>query len=189
MSWVDTDSTLSANSDQKISSQRAIKEYIDVILQRDATIPIFEFYLTDATYLQTKIDFDFSYTLNNDELFVFSSGLIMCNLVDYTENDNTSIVFIEAREENEKIVVCKLITKQLTKLDIGLSNVDNSQQIPMSWVDDDTSLSANSDYKIPTQHAVKTYVGQSSGSGGSRGLFSGVMSATAPTQSNTGFNT
>ncbi len=44
--------------------------------------------------------------------------------------------------------------------DIGLGNVLDVAQIPASWVDTDGTLSANSDSKIPTQKAVKTYADQ-----------------------------
>jgi hypothetical protein len=45
-----------------------------------------------------------------------------------------------------------------TKLDIGLGNVDNVKQIPLSYLDTDSELSENSDTRVPTQKAVKSYV-------------------------------
>lgn len=45
----------------------------------------------------------------------------------------------------------------LTKSDIGLSNVDDLQQMPKSYLDTDATLAANSDEKVPSQKAVKTY--------------------------------
>lgn len=47
----------------------------------------------------------------------------------------------------------------LVKADVGLSNVDNTQQIPMSYLDTDGTLTADSDTKVASQKAVKTYVG------------------------------
>lgn len=46
----------------------------------------------------------------------------------------------------------------LAKGDISLGNVDNIQQMPLSYLDTDNTLAANSDLKVPTQKAVKYYV-------------------------------
>lgn len=46
----------------------------------------------------------------------------------------------------------------VTKSDIGLSAVDNIQQLPLSYLDTDGTLAANSDTKVPSQKAVRTYV-------------------------------
>lgn len=46
----------------------------------------------------------------------------------------------------------------LDKTDIGLGNVDNTQQLPMSYLDTSTTLAGNSDTKVPSQKAVRTYV-------------------------------
>lgn len=45
----------------------------------------------------------------------------------------------------------------LNKSAVGLSNVDNIQQMPLSYLDTDTTLAANSDVKVPSQKAIKTY--------------------------------
>lgn len=45
----------------------------------------------------------------------------------------------------------------LTKSDIGLSNVDNIQQMPLVYLDTTTTL-GTSDVKVPSQKATKTYV-------------------------------
>lgn len=46
----------------------------------------------------------------------------------------------------------------VTKAQVGLGNVDNVQQLPMSYLDIDGTLAANSDVKVPSQKAVKSYV-------------------------------
>ena len=46
----------------------------------------------------------------------------------------------------------------LAALDIGLSNVTNTAQIPISYLDTDGALAANSDSKVASQKAVKSYV-------------------------------
>lgn len=45
-----------------------------------------------------------------------------------------------------------------TKAQVGLGNVDDVQQIPLSYLDTDVNLAANSDAKVPSQKATKTYV-------------------------------
>lgn len=47
-----------------------------------------------------------------------------------------------------------------TKSDVGLGNVDNVQQMPLSYLDTDGTMAANSDTRIPSQKAVKTYSDQ-----------------------------
>jgi hypothetical protein len=46
----------------------------------------------------------------------------------------------------------------IVKADVGLGNVDNVQQIPLSYLDIDDTLAADSDTKVPSQQAVKAYV-------------------------------
>lgn len=41
---------------------------------------------------------------------------------------------------------------------VGLDQVDNVQQLPMSYLDTDTTLAANSDSKVASQKAIKAYV-------------------------------
>jgi hypothetical protein len=48
----------------------------------------------------------------------------------------------------------------LTKSDVGLSNVLDVAQVPASYLDTDGTLAANSDTKVATQRAVKTYADQ-----------------------------
>jgi hypothetical protein len=53
----------------------------------------------------------------------------------------------------------------VTKAEVGLGSVDNLQQMPLSYLDTDDTLSADSDTKVPSQQAVKAYVdGQVGGS-------------------------
>lgn len=46
----------------------------------------------------------------------------------------------------------------VTASDVGLGNVTNVAQIPLSYLDTDTNLSANSDAKVASQKATKTYI-------------------------------
>lgn len=51
----------------------------------------------------------------------------------------------------------------LAKGDVGLGNVDNVQQLPMSYLDTDGTMAANSDTKVPSQKAIRTYVAANAG--------------------------
>lgn len=46
----------------------------------------------------------------------------------------------------------------VTKSEVGLANVDNVQQMPLSYLDTDANLAADSDAKVPSQKAVKAYI-------------------------------
>jgi hypothetical protein len=52
----------------------------------------------------------------------------------------------------------------VTKSEVSLGNVDNVQQMPLSYLDTDPTLAANSDTKVPSQAAVKSYVSAQVGS-------------------------
>lgn len=49
----------------------------------------------------------------------------------------------------------------VTKAQVGLGSVDNVQQLPMSYLDIDDTLAADSDVKVPSQQAVKAFVASS----------------------------
>jgi hypothetical protein len=51
-------------------------------------------------------------------------------------------------------------TVTLDKTDVGLDNVDDIQQLPMSYLDTDNTLggASPSDSKTPSQKAVKEYI-------------------------------
>ena len=104
MSYLDTDTSLTANSDVKVPSQKAVKTYIDAQnAAQNTTIS------GDAT------------TMNNH--------------IANTSNPHAT-----------------------TKTQVSLGNVDNVQQLPMSYLDTDNTFTANSDVKVPSQKAVKAYV-------------------------------
>jgi len=67
--------------------------------------------------------------------------------------DVLPIVDLSGTPITKKVEVSNLVTKTLA----GLGNVDNVQQMPLSYLDTDGALAANSDTKVPSQKAVKTY--------------------------------
>jgi hypothetical protein len=66
---------------------------------------------------------------------------------------------------------------------VGLGNVDNVQQLPMSYLDTDNTLAANSDSKVPSQKAIKYYVDNSSSLSANKDL----SNLTSPTNINQDF--
>lgn len=48
----------------------------------------------------------------------------------------------------------------VTAQQVGLGSVDNVRQMPLSYLDTDVALASNSDAKVSSQRAVKTYVDQ-----------------------------
>lgn len=46
----------------------------------------------------------------------------------------------------------------LDKAVIGLDNIDNIQQMPLNYLDTDTTLISDSDIKVPSQKAIKNFV-------------------------------
>ena len=64
----------------------------------------------------------------------------------------------------------------VTKTDVSLGNVDNIQQLPLSYLDTDTGLAADSDSKVASQKAVKAYVDANVGGSPAWGAVTGTLS-------------
>jgi len=46
----------------------------------------------------------------------------------------------------------------VNKSQVGLDQLDNVQQLPLNYLDIDTSLTSNSDVKVPSQKAIRAYI-------------------------------
>lgn len=60
---------------------------------------------------------------------------------------------------------------------VGLGNVDNVQQMPLSYLDTDGTLASDSDVKVPSQKAVKTAIATAIGSVASGLMYKGTFDA------------
>ncbi len=83
--------------------------------------------------------------------------------------DNAALsTALDAKVPTSRTVAGHALTGNVTvsKSDVGLGSVDNTQQLPMSYLDTDEDLAANSDSKVASQKAVKTYVDAHAGGGG-----------------------
>lgn len=58
----------------------------------------------------------------------------------------------------------------VTKSMVGLSNVDDVQQLPLSYLDTDNTLVTNSDSKVASQKAVKYYIDNNVGASANKSL-------------------
>lgn len=67
----------------------------------------------------------------------------------------------------------------VTKSDVSLGNVDDVQQLPMSYLDTDVTLAANSDLKVASQKAIKAYVLANAGTGAVTSM-TGDVTGTGP---------
>lgn len=76
------------------------------------------------------------------------------------KNDLSSTVqaSLAAADDAVKSVAGKSGTVTLTKHDVGLSNVTDDIQVKVSDLDTDPQLGADSDAKVPTQKATKSYI-------------------------------
>ena len=129
-SYLDTDTTLSANSDAKVPSQKAVKAYMDTGLSAKA----------DTTALTTGLAGKLSNTATVPAALISLSTITTALATKLDTNGNGSSL------------------TGITATQVGLGNVTNVAQMPSSYLNTDGTLSLNSDVLVPSQKAVKTYV-------------------------------
>jgi hypothetical protein len=156
----DIDGTLAANSDTVAASQKAVKTYADGKVAANAGI-------TPAT--KTKITYDAKglVTVGEDATtadIADSADKRYCTDAQKTVISNTSGT--NTGDQDLSTLVPKTTTVNghalsanvtVTKSDVGLGSVTNVDQLPLSYLDTDVTLAANSDTKVASQKAVKAY--------------------------------
>jgi hypothetical protein len=80
------------------------------------------------------------------------------NLDSDINHDLISNVGVNTHGKIDSHLASTLNPHATTKGQVGLGNVDNLQQLPMSYLDTDINLTANSDSKVASQRAVRTFV-------------------------------
>jgi len=187
MSYLDTDTSLTGNSDVKVSSQKAVKTYVDAqnasqntTISGNATTMnnhisnVSNPHATSKTQVglanvdnvqqlpMSYLDTDGAFTSNSDAK-VASQKATKTYVDGQVSTLNTTISGINTTVGANQTTMNNHISNtsnphSTTKAQVGLGNVDNLQQLPMSYLDTDTALAANSDSKVSSQKAIKAYV-------------------------------
>ena len=187
MSYLDTDSSLTGNSDVKVSSQKAVKGYVDAqnaaqntTISGNATTMNNHISNTSNPHSTTKtqvglgsvdnlqqlpmsyLDTDGSFTANSDSR-VASQKAVKVYVDGQVSVLNTTISGINTTVGANQTIMNNHIANSsnphaTTKAQVSLGNVDNLQQLPMSYLDTDAALAGNSDSRVSSQKAIKSYV-------------------------------
>ena len=187
MSYLDTDTSLTGNSDVKVSSQKAVKTYVDSqnssqnnTISGNATTMNNHISNVSNPHATTKaqvslgnvdnvqqlpmsyLDTDGTFTGNSDSK-VSSQKATKTYVDGQVTTLNGTISGISSTVGANQTTMNNHIANTsnphtTTKAQVSLGSVDNVQQLPMSYLDTDTALVGNSDVKVASQKAIKTYV-------------------------------
>lgn len=187
LSYLDIDGGMTANSDVKVSSQKAVKTYVDgQITTVNGTISSLNTTVsahianTSNPHSVTKTQVGLGSVDNVQQLpmsYLDTSGTLAANsdtkvpsqkaVKTYVDGQittvNSTISSLTTTVTNNQTTMSNHIANtsnphSVTKAQVGLGSVDNVQQLPMSYLDTSGTLASNSDSKVPSQKAVKTYV-------------------------------
>jgi hypothetical protein len=159
-SFLDTDVALSANSDTKIATQKATKAYADAAASAKVADAINDAVTTIAP--------------SQNAVFDALAGKVPTSYLDtdvaLSANSDAKIATQKATKAYADAAASAKVTDAIAD---GVTTVAPSQnavfdalaaKLPTSYLDTDGTMAANSDTKIPSQKAVRTYVAGLTGS-------------------------
>ncbi len=145
LSYLDQTATLGTDAN-KVPSQNAVKTYVDNATSGMGSVTSITggAALSDGPYTTTgtidvQVD-DSTIEVASDALQLKNGGITNAKI-----NASAAIAW------------SKIDKTGASKTDVGLGNVDNIQQMPMSYLDQTATLGTDPN-KVPSQNAVKTYV-------------------------------
>lgn len=155
---IDTDGALAADSDTKLASQKAIKTYADTKQPLDSDLTtIAGLTATTDNVIQSVSGAWASRTPTQLKATLsLVKGDVGLGNVDNTSDATKNSATVTLTNKTLTTPVINSPTG-LVKADVGLGNVTNDAQLKAADLDTDGTLSANSDTKIASQKATKTY--------------------------------
>jgi hypothetical protein len=164
---------MSSDSATKLATQQSIKAYTDNSLTTHTAI-------TNAHHALVTLTGAYNYltllgqqiTLGQIDLTTDVTGVLpdanvanditLTNITQITNRSHTSLSDIGSNSHStiDTHLGSTSNPHSVTKAQVGLTNVDDVQQMPLSYLDTDTALTANSDVKVTSQKAIKTYADQ-----------------------------
>lgn len=166
---LDTNGTMSANSDSRIPSQKAVKTYAgtkaDLV---GGKVPSTQLpsYVDDvleygnSTALPPTGEAGKIYVTIDDNLEYRWSGSVYAQISKSLALGNSSLTAYRGDRGETAYNHSQLMSGNphaVSKTDVGLGNVTNVGQMPISYLDTNGTLAANSDTKVASQKAVRTY--------------------------------
>ena len=187
LSYLDTDGTFTANSDAKVPSQKAAKTYVDTEISTiNATILGYTTTMTNHIsntsnpHSVTKAQVGLANVANVNQIpmsYLDTSGTLAANSDTKVPSQKAVKTYVDGQVTTLNATITALATTvstnattmtnhisntsnphAVTKVQVSLGNVDNIKQLPMSYLDTDDTLAANSNSKVASQQATKAYV-------------------------------
>lgn len=170
------DNTSDADKPVSTAQQAALDLKIDLTEKGAASgvAPLNGSSKIDATYLPSYVDDVLEYanfaslpvsgetgkiyvTLDDNKTYRWTGSIYVEVSQGVTDHTQLSSIGTNTHAQIDTHIASTSNPHSVTKTQVGLSNVDNLQQIPLSYLDTDGTLAADSDSKVASQKATKTY--------------------------------
>ncbi|HNC40285.1 MAG TPA: hypothetical protein PK522_00720 [Nitrosomonas sp.] len=171
------DNTSDLDKPVSTAQQAALDLKIDLTEKGAANgvVPLNGSSLIDSTYLPSYVDDVLEYAnfaafpvtgetgkiyvaLDTSKIYRWTGSIYVEVSQGVTDHTQLSSIGTNTHAQIDTHIASTSNPHSVTKTQVGLSNVDNLQQLPISYLDTDGTLAANSDVKVASQKATKTYV-------------------------------